>query len=122
MAQGVIYADLRFVKAPQGNSTCSRSQEADEDDAELTYENVRLAQTREVEQGQGAEQSKGERVAVSPTPSPGVLGGSKLGRYPGPSAPFAGTLPRPQPSPWGAGLQPVGRTGLYPGRVTRKGS
>ncbi|KAM9138805.1 B-cell differentiation antigen CD72 [Pangshura tecta] len=61
MAQGVVYADLRFVKAPRGNTTGSRSQEAapaDEDDAELTYENVRLAQTAEVEQGQGAEQSK----------------------------------------------------------------
>ncbi|XP_039400790.1 B-cell differentiation antigen CD72-like [Mauremys reevesii] len=61
MAQGVVYADLRFVKAPRGNTTGSRSQEAvpaDEDDAELTYENVRLAQTGEVEQGQGAEQNK----------------------------------------------------------------
>ncbi|XP_065262014.1 B-cell differentiation antigen CD72-like [Emys orbicularis] len=61
MAQSVVYADLRFVKAPRGNSTCSRSQEAalaDEDDAELTYENIRLAQTGEVKRGQGAEQSK----------------------------------------------------------------
>ncbi|XP_050799608.1 B-cell differentiation antigen CD72 [Gopherus flavomarginatus] len=61
MAQGIIYADLKFVKAPRGNSTCSRSQEtapADEDDAELTYENIQLAQTGEVEQGLGAEQSK----------------------------------------------------------------
>ncbi|KAH1169162.1 hypothetical protein KIL84_013752 [Mauremys mutica] len=61
MAQGVVYADLRFVKAPRGNTTGSRSQEAapaEEDDAELTYENVRLPQTGEVKQGQGAEQSK----------------------------------------------------------------
>ncbi|XP_032645711.2 B-cell differentiation antigen CD72 [Chelonoidis abingdonii] len=61
MAQSVVYADLRFVKAPRGNNTCSRSQEAapaDEDDVELTYENIWPAQTGEVEQGQGAEQSK----------------------------------------------------------------
>uniref|UniRef100_A0A8C4Y4T9 Uncharacterized protein n=1 Tax=Gopherus evgoodei TaxID=1825980 RepID=A0A8C4Y4T9_9SAUR len=42
MAQGVIYADLRFVKAPRGNSTSFRSQEEgkNEDDVELTYENI----------------------------------------------------------------------------------
>nr|XP_042697615.1 B-cell differentiation antigen CD72 [Chrysemys picta bellii] len=34
---------------------------AEEDDAELTYENIRLAQTGEVKQGQGAEQSKEPR-------------------------------------------------------------
>ncbi|XP_053888972.1 B-cell differentiation antigen CD72-like [Malaclemys terrapin pileata] len=76
MAQSVVYADLRFVKAPRGNSTCSRSQEAalaEEDDAELTYENIRLAQTGEVKQGQGAEQSKEPRWSTWYLPL-GLLG------------------------------------------------
>uniref|UniRef100_A0A8C4WLV4 Uncharacterized protein n=1 Tax=Gopherus evgoodei TaxID=1825980 RepID=A0A8C4WLV4_9SAUR len=112
MAQGVIYADLRFVKAPRGNSTCSRSQEtapADEDDAELTYENIQLAQTGEVEQGQGAEQNKGEFVAVPPTPSPGVLGGSKPGRYPGTACPTPRPIAAaPLPEGWRRGSGPGG--------------
>ncbi|CAM5153062.1 unnamed protein product [Natator depressus] len=61
MAQSVVYADLKFVKAPVGSSVCSRSQEAapaDEEEAELTYENIQLAQPGEVRRGQGAEQSK----------------------------------------------------------------
>ncbi|XP_065454670.1 B-cell differentiation antigen CD72-like [Chrysemys picta bellii] len=76
MAQSVVYADLRFVKAPRGNSTCSRSQEAalaEEDDAELTYENIRLAQTGEVKRGQGAEQSKEPRWSTWYLPL-GLLG------------------------------------------------
>ncbi|XP_053887390.1 B-cell differentiation antigen CD72-like [Malaclemys terrapin pileata] len=76
MAQSVVYADLRFVKAPRGNSTCSRSQEAalaEEDDAELTYENIRLAQTGEVQRGQGAEQSKEPRWSTWYLPL-GLLG------------------------------------------------
>ncbi|XP_067386979.1 B-cell differentiation antigen CD72 [Emydura macquarii macquarii] len=62
MAQSVTYADLRFVKAPLRNSTSSRSQEAApaaEDDAELTYENVRVTQTVEVKCQEGVEQSTG---------------------------------------------------------------
>ncbi|XP_074852007.1 B-cell differentiation antigen CD72 isoform X2 [Carettochelys insculpta] len=61
MAHNVTYADLRFVKAPVGNSTSSRSLEAApaaEEDAELTYENILLAQTLEVEGRQGVEPSK----------------------------------------------------------------
>ncbi|XP_074808304.1 B-cell differentiation antigen CD72-like [Natator depressus] len=61
MAQSVVYADLKFVKAPVGSSVCSRSREAapaDEEEAELTYENIQLAQPGEVRRGQGAEQSK----------------------------------------------------------------
>ncbi|XP_038259111.2 B-cell differentiation antigen CD72 [Dermochelys coriacea] len=61
MAQSVVYADLKFVKAPGGNSVCPRSWEAapaEDNDAELTYENIQLAQTGEVKQGQGTEQSK----------------------------------------------------------------
>ncbi|XP_030423857.1 B-cell differentiation antigen CD72-like [Gopherus evgoodei] len=76
MAQGVIYADLRFVKAPRGNSTSFRSQEeapADEDDVELTYENIQLAQTGEVEQGQGAEKNKEPRWSTRYLPL-GLLG------------------------------------------------
>ncbi|XP_034630068.1 B-cell differentiation antigen CD72 [Trachemys scripta elegans] len=76
MAQSVVYADLRFVKAPRGNSTCSRSQEAalaEEEDAELTYENIRLAQTGEVKRGQGAEQSKEPRWSTWYLPL-GLLG------------------------------------------------
>ncbi|XP_077674202.1 B-cell differentiation antigen CD72-like [Eretmochelys imbricata] len=61
MAQSVVYADLKFVKAPVGSSVCSRAWEAapaDEEEAELTYENIQLAQPGEVRRGQGAEQSK----------------------------------------------------------------
>ncbi|CAM2095054.1 unnamed protein product [Caretta caretta] len=61
MAQSVVYADLKFVKAPVGSSVCSRAREAapaDEEEAELTYENIQLAQPGEVRRGQGAEQSK----------------------------------------------------------------
>ncbi|CAM4568613.1 unnamed protein product [Caretta caretta] len=61
MAQSVVYADLKFVKAPVGSSMCSRAREAapaDEEEAELTYENIQLAQPGEVRRGQGAEQSK----------------------------------------------------------------
>ncbi|CAM2095055.1 unnamed protein product [Caretta caretta] len=63
MAQSVVYADLKFVKAPVGSSVCSRAREAapaDEEEAELTYENIQLAQPGEVRRGQGAEQSKAE--------------------------------------------------------------
>ncbi|CAM5112407.1 unnamed protein product [Eretmochelys imbricata] len=61
MAQSVVYADLKFVKAPVGSSVCSRAREAapaDEEEAELTYENIQLAQPGKVRRGQGAEQSK----------------------------------------------------------------
>ncbi|XP_077673087.1 B-cell differentiation antigen CD72-like [Eretmochelys imbricata] len=61
MAQSIVYADLKFVKAPVGSSVCSRAREAapaDEEEAELTYENIQLAQPGEVRRGQGAEQSK----------------------------------------------------------------
>ncbi|CAM4672209.1 unnamed protein product [Lepidochelys kempii] len=61
MAQSVVYADLKFVKAPVGSSVCSRAREAapaDEEEAELTYANIQLAQPGEVRRGQGAEQSK----------------------------------------------------------------
>uniref|UniRef100_A0A8C3T9G5 Uncharacterized protein n=1 Tax=Chelydra serpentina TaxID=8475 RepID=A0A8C3T9G5_CHESE len=75
MAQSVVYADLRFVKAPREGPMCAPC-----DDAELTYENVRLAQTVEVKTGQGVEHSEGECVAVSPHPQPRDPGGSKPGR------------------------------------------